>query len=191
MPGTTAAGRARGTRHRQTRPAPTLTPNQQAFALEYLNNGENATAAYLTVHPNAQAGTAATEGWKHLRKPQIAQFIEKERRERFKRLQMDGDEVLARVAMDARADVTECFDDNWNLLPRAQWPASMRNSVEAIEKKPDGSIRVKLTSKGAARRTLLEQTGKLKSPLEGGISALAKALRGDLGLDEDGNEAGA
>jgi hypothetical protein len=57
-------------------------------------------------------------------------------------------------------------------------------SVEAIELKPDGAMKVKLASKSAARRTILEQIGKLKSPLEGGISVLAKARRGDLGLDD-------
>jgi hypothetical protein len=40
-----------------------------------------------------------------------------------------------------------------------------------------------------ARRTMLEQTGKLKAPLEGGISALARALRADLGLDENAADA--
>jgi len=107
-----------------------------------------------------------------------------ERRERFRRLQMDGDEALARVALDARADITELFDDNGKMLPPKQWPAHLRNSIEAFELKPDGGEKVKLDSKTAARRTILDQTGKLKSPLEGGISALARALRGDLGLDD-------
>jgi phage terminase small subunit len=181
MPGRKTAG-ARGTPHRQTRP--TLSANDQAFALAYLSNGENGTAAYLAVHPKAKETTARTEGSRTLAKPNVQAFIDQERTARWKRLQMDGDEVLARVALDARADITDCFNDDWQVLPRAQWPLSMRNSVESIERKADGSVRVKLTSKGAARRTLLEQTGKLKSPLEGGISALAKALRGDLGMEE-------
>lgn len=97
---------------------------------------------------------------------------------------MDGDEALARVSLDARADITELFDDAGKMLPPKQWPAHLRNSIEAFELKPDGSTKVKLASKSAARRTILEQTGKLKSPIEGGMSALAQALRGDLGLDD-------
>jgi len=51
--------------------------------------------------------------------------------------------------------------------------------------RPGGGFRVKLASKGAARRTILEQTGQLKGPLEGGVDALVRAIRGDLGEDED------
>lgn len=183
MPGRSSAGRARGTRDWQTRPA-RLKPNDERIALECLINGENATAAYRTVHPKCTQRTAEVGGSKTLRKPEVSHFIERARRERFRRLQMDGDEALARVALDARADITELFDDNGKMLPPKQWPAHLRNSIEAIELRADGSTKVKLASKSEARRTILEQTGKLKSPLEGSISALAKALRGDLGLDD-------
>lgn len=97
---------------------------------------------------------------------------------------MDGDEALARVALDARADPRKLFGQDGKILPPAQWTDEIANSVEAFELKADGAVKVKLASKTMARRTILEQTGKLKSPLEGGISALARALRGDLGLDD-------
>lgn len=100
--------------------------------------------AYRSVHPKAKPNTAATEGWRILRKPEIAAFIEKKRRERFRRLQMDGDEALARLSLDARVDITELFDDAGKMLPPKQWPAHLRNSIEAFELKPDGSTKVKL-----------------------------------------------
>lgn len=91
--------------------------------------------------------------------------------------------------MDARADITDLFDEEGKMLQPKKWPAALRNSVEAFELKPDGGMKVRLANKTAARRTILEHTGKLKAPLEGGISALARALRADLGLDEDGADA--
>jgi hypothetical protein len=90
---------------------------------------------------------------------------------------MDGDEAFARVSLDARADITELFDEQGKIPPPKQWPAHLRNSDESFERKKDGSFKVNLASKTMARRTILEQTGKLKSPLESGMSA--------LGLDED------
>lgn len=174
----------RGTQH-GTAGGSGLKATEELFALEYLANGNNATAAYRSVHPKCSRRTAEVEGSRTLRKPEVAAFVDRQRRERFRRLQMDGDEALARIAMDARADITDLFDEKGKVLPPNQWPASLRNSVEAFELRPNGSMKIRLASKTAARRTILEHTGKLKSPLEGSMSALARAIRGDLGLDED------
>jgi hypothetical protein len=183
VPGRKSAESARRTRHRPIPPV-VLKKNDELVALEYLANGHNATAAYRSVHPNCSQRTAEVEGSRTLRKPEVAAFIDRQQRERFRRLQMDGDEALARIAMDARADITELFDEHGRILPPKLWPAHLSNSVEAFELKRDGSMKVRLASKTMARRTILEHTGKLKSPIEGGISALARALRGDLGLDD-------
>ncbi len=164
-----------------------LSPTEEAFVLEYLANGLNALRAYQAVHPRATKNTAAVEGHRTLKKPNVQKFMERERRARFRRLQMDGDEVLARVGMDAAADLAELFDADDEMLPPSKWPLSMRNSIEQITISPDGTTRVKLASKTAARRTLLEQSGKLRSPLEAGLSALERALRKDLG-DESEDE---
>lgn len=162
-----------------------LTHREQLFVLEYLANGYNATAAYRSVHPKCSQRTAEVEGSRTLRKPAVSAFIDQKRRERFRRLQMDGDEALARIALDARADLRKLFGQDGKILPPSQWTDEIANSVEVFELKPDGGIKVKLASKSAARRTILEQTGKLKSPVEGGISALARALRADLGMDDE------
>ena len=44
-------------------------------------------------------------------KTQIEEFLERERAARFRRLQMKGDEDLARVSMDARAKIADLFKD--------------------------------------------------------------------------------
>jgi hypothetical protein len=124
------------------------------------------------------------EGSRTLAKPCIRAFVDQQLRTRWKALHMDGDEALMRVALDARADPRRLFGPDGKMLRPSEWPDDITNSVEALELKVDGGIKVKFASKTMARRTILELTGKLKSPLEGGMSALARALRGDLGLDE-------
>ena len=86
-----------------------------------------------------------------------------------------------RVAVDARADPRRLFGPDGKMLRPSEWPDDIANSVEALELKADGGIKVKLASKTAARRTILEHTGKLKAPLEAGLSRLERALRADLG----------
>lgn len=96
---------------------------------------------------------------------------------------MDGDEALARVALDARADMRDLYDDNGQLLKPHQWPDSIANSVKAYKPGPNGDT-VVLNDSLAARRVILEQTGKLKNPLAG-MASLAKLLAGDLTEDDE------
>jgi hypothetical protein len=161
-----------------------LKATDELFALEYLANGYNATAAYRPVYPKCSQRTAEVNGSRLLRKAEVAAFIEWERRARVKRLHMDADEALMRVSLDARADLRKLFDATGHLIEPQYWLDDIANSVESFERKKDGSFKVKLASKTMARRTILEQTGTLRSPVEGGMSALGRALRGDLGLDD-------
>ena len=93
---------------------------------------------------------------------------------------MAGAEALGRIAQDAKADIRELFDEHGRPLPPHLWPDSIVNSIEACEVRADGSVRVKLVSKLAARRIILEATGTLKDSAREGVSALARAIRGDL-----------
>lgn len=102
----------------------------------------------------------------------------------FSKLEMSGAEAWGRTAQDARSDIRELFAPDGTLLPPSEWPASIANSVEAFELKPDGGYRIRLVSKLAARRLILEAAGQLRDPLRSQMSALAKAIRQDLGLAE-------
>jgi phage terminase small subunit len=158
--------------------------------LNYLVNGFNATAAYAAAYPKATRRTARQEGYRFLTFPDVRRFIWSRLEQAWKDRQMSGDEALGRVAMDARADMRMLFDAKGEALLPHEWPDDITNSVESFERSPNGHVKFKLASKSAARRTILEQTGKLKSPLEGGMAALARAIRGDRGLQEDEDDAG-
>jgi len=82
-----------------------LTQVQELFALEYLANGYNATAAYKTTHPRCAQRTAEVNGSRLLRKAEVRAFIEHEQNERKRRLRMDADEALEGITRHARGDI--------------------------------------------------------------------------------------
>lgn len=102
------------------------------------------------------------------------------REARWARLRMEGDEALALVALHARADIAELFGEDGELLKPHLWPDALRLCIDAVDLEKG---KVKLVSKGAAVRTLLEQTGKLAS-VGDGVGAIAKLLAGKYEGDE-------
>jgi hypothetical protein len=162
-----------------------LSARERIFATAYLSNGFNGAQAYRTIRPEATSDTCRTEGSAWLAKSHVRAYVTAQVQKAFEAAGMSGAEALGRLAQDAKSDVRELFDDEGNPLPPQLWPPSIVNSIEGFDLHKDG-MRVRLVSKLAARRTILELTGKLKSPLADDISVLARALRGDLGLPEPG-----
>jgi Terminase small subunit len=132
-------------------------------------------AAYPTCKSRAAAAAAAS---RLLRIVKVKEAIDALAAARWKRLAMTGDEAAALVANDARADVRQLFDENSKLLPVRDWPDSIARSVKAIRPGPFGTTIV-LNDSLAARRIVLEQTGKLKTAVGGG-GDLARLLAGDF-----------
>lgn len=169
-PRATIAGRSE--RPRDTRPARRetppvgndLSPAQEQFCLTYLANGFNGAAAYKAAYPGIEDAAARACASRLLTNANVKAYLEPRITEHWKALQMDGEEALARVALDARADLRGLFDEHGEPLPPHQWPDDLANSIEAVDLKEDGTYKVKLTSKGHARRTILEVTGKVKNP---------------------------
>ena len=147
--------------------------SQYEFCLHYLANGFNASAAYRSTHPGVTNGTSRVEGHRTLANPNVQAFLAQQIKDRWKARQMDGDEALGRVAMDARADIRLLFDENGVLLKPQDWPDEIANSVESVDLK---NGKVKLASKLAALRIILEQTGTLNTP-SNDIDVLAAAIR--------------
>lgn len=82
-----------------------LSAKHQQFIEAYLQ-GASATDAYLVVYPAANRTTAATNGWRLLKTPRIAEAIQA----RLDKAAMPADEVLARITDHARADVDDFLD---------------------------------------------------------------------------------
>jgi hypothetical protein len=92
---------------------------------------------------------------------------------------MTKDEVLALVAGDARADIRLLVDEKGKRLPLEQLPDALANSLEGVEFDEFGHVhKVKLASKVASRRTILEVTGAVSG--ESGVDQLAALLRETL-----------
>jgi hypothetical protein len=164
--------------------APRLRPQLEAFVRFYDRNGGNGVEAYLRSHVDCHSRKAAATGaWTLLRNPEIQRRLETLAAGRWRRVQMDGDEALARVALDARADIRQLFDEHNQLLPIQEWPDSVAQSVKALRQGKDGPI-VTMNDSLAARRMILEQQGKLKNT-GAAIGELARLLTGDL-HDPDG-----
>ena len=159
---------------------------RRTFVAEYLSNGFNATEAYLAAHPNVARNTAATEGWRNMRNPEIAAAIRPRLEARWKALHLTGDEVLARVGFDATVDLRLLYDEQGNLKKPQDWPEEMAGSVKSIQDGPYG-LKVTFVDPLQARRIILEQTGKLRTPGDS-IDALAKALQADLDKHGGGDD---
>lgn len=142
----------------------TISDSDQLFALEYLKNGHNATAAYKTAHPRAKQRTAEVEGSKLLRKPEVIDFVEAELKERKRRLQMDGDESLESITRIARGDIRRLFKNN-RLLPLDEWPDDAADCVKAIKPTPFGTSIV-FHDKLKARELMAVATGKLRTKVD-------------------------
>jgi phage terminase small subunit len=150
-----------------------IEPHYQ-FCLLYLSNGYNASGAYKAVYPAAQDNTARTGGYDLLTKPDVKAFLALHLKDRWKRFEMDADEASARVALDARADLRLLLDEHGKVRPPAEWPDEIANSVKSLKTTKDG-VEVRLNDSLAARRLILELTGKLKGANDG-LRDLAEIL---------------
>lgn len=139
--------------------APTLSDADRAFALEYLANGFNASAAYRKAHPHVTTESSWVLASRVLGKVAVRAFVD----EALAPYHMTADEAIARLAMDARADVRRLFDRNGKMLAIHDWPDEIVNSIRSVEEGPYG-LRVRLNDSLSARRTILELHGKLKNP---------------------------
>jgi hypothetical protein len=115
-------------------PATDLTPKQHRFVAEYLANGLNATRAYLASHPHCRSqAAAAVGGHRTLRSAKVQRAIAAAQADRFQRLKMDGDEAMALLAVIARANLADAYDERGKLLPFPQWPLTLQLAVKSVK----------------------------------------------------------
>ena len=140
----------------------TLKITEELFALEYLRNGHNATAAYKAAHPKCKNdNTAAVQAHRLLRKPKIAAFIQQEQKARKKRLRMEADEALEGITRHARADIGDAFGKDGRLMAIKDMPADVRDAIKSIKQTPSGPVIV-MYDKLKARELMAIAGGELK-----------------------------
>lgn len=103
------------------------------FCQWYLLLGENATQAYLKIRPRLQANSAATEGWRLLRNPDVKQRIRELRVELHDQLFVRREEVLQEIQSMAMFDPGSMFDEAGNLLPLSEMDPPTRKMVNEIK----------------------------------------------------------
>jgi phage terminase small subunit len=141
-----------------------MASKRRQFVAEYLANGGNATRAYLSAYPNCTSyQAAAVDGFRLLRNPKIRTLIEAANAERWKRLEMQGDEAMALLSQSARADIGDALDpETGEILPVYLWPERLRLSVKGL--KADGSVT--LTDPLRARELMAQAAGRIKNTVD-------------------------
>lgn len=105
-----------------------LTPLQDRFVDEYLVD-LNATQAAERAGSKAKNLTVA--GAEFLANPNVAAEIDRRKRARSEKTQIDAAWVLKRLADEAEADIADLYDADGALLPVKQWPKIWRQGLVA------------------------------------------------------------
>lgn len=107
-----------------------LNPKQQRFCREYIID-LNATQA--AIRAGYSKKTAASIGEEHLRKPEIAHYVNKLKAEREQRLEVSADDVLRQILYLAKADPRQVLHEDGTFRPISEWPDEVAACVAAIE----------------------------------------------------------
>lgn len=168
-----------------------LNQRHELFCLEFVARGlKDQQGAYIAAgfSPQGAKSSASHLRWDPLIAARIAELLA----DRFKRLHMDADEILARAAMIARADMRALYDDKGNLLSPNELDMESAAGVASVkvfeEFSGTGKNRVKVGETREVRlrdpmpaiRLLAEHKKLVKAP-DTGVNALANALAQRLG----------
>lgn len=114
-----------------------LTPKQQAFVDEYLID-LNATQA--AIRAGYSARTANEQAARLLAKASVSAAVSAAKAARSEKTGIDATWVLARLAMEAQADLADLYDDGGNLKPVKDWPLVWRQGlIQGVETVREGS----------------------------------------------------
>jgi hypothetical protein len=154
-----------------------LTPKQVAFAVIYAGCGNATEAAKLSGY---SPKTAASQGSMLLKTEGVAALVEQERSERWKRLQMDGDEVLARAALIARSNIKTLMGENGEFKNPGSLAEMDAFAVAGIEAQlhfeddgapPEKILKVKMRDPMPALRLLAQHHKLIGAEVEVNVTA--------------------
>lgn len=144
--------------------------------IEALVAAPNVTRAYMLAYPKCKADSAAPSGFRLLRNVQVREAVEAGRRKRLEALAMDGDEAMQRIALIARTDIRELFDEDGRILPPTAWPAELALAVKGIKDREHGR-EVTFDSRLSALEMIASAHGKLKRTVEVDSDVLSLLLK--------------
>ena len=111
-----------------------LTEREERFCREYVCDAAlNATRAYRKAFPHTSYGTARNEGSKCLAKHYISRRIQELMQDRFRRLGISIERVIAEIAKLAFYDPRDFFDDDNRLKPLSELEPDQAAVIAGIE----------------------------------------------------------
>lgn len=109
-----------------------INEKQRIFALEYSKHYEPKKAA---ISAGYSEHSAAISGAKNKRHPIISRYLELLNQDRFKRLEIDGDDILREYAKIGFFNIKECFDAEGNILPVDKMPDRVTAGISKIKER--------------------------------------------------------
>ncbi len=107
-----------------------LTPKQEAFCREYLKDLNQTKAAERA---GFSKRTAKAQAAQLMDKPAVREVIQDLMDKRAKRVEVDGDQVLAELKLIGHSDIRELFDEFGCVKPILAWPEHIARTVSSIE----------------------------------------------------------
>lgn len=165
-----------------------MTNKQKTFIEEYLID-LNATQA--AIRAGYSKNSAETIGFENLKKPKIANEIEKRMKERERRTEITQDRVLTELAKIGFADVTDFLSiehDEVKIKSTTEIPTHKLGAIAAVKEGTKG-IEIKLNDKGKALELIGRHLGMWTDRIDVNVKTseklddIMKQLGGE-GLDE-------
>lgn len=164
-----------------------LTRRRERFIAEYLIDLNSTQAA---IRAGFSAKSAAQTGYKMLREPEIKAAVDAAQTEKLKKINIDTDWVLTRLARTADADIRKIFGGRQLKKPEDMDDdtAYAISSIEVeTERGPDGELKlvtkIKVWDKGRALMDIGRHLSMFKDKLDVEHSdAVNVVLRGDEAL---------
>lgn len=152
-----------------------LTGKQRVFVDSYLSNGFNATDAARTAGYEGTDNTLSSVGYENLRKPEISVIVN----ERLNEAAMSANEVLSRLSMIARGEVTDFMDDDGKFDLKTARKLQKQGLLKKVKSKRTSKRVDSLTEGEEDSRETLE-TALIYEEIEFEMYSAHEALR-DLG----------
>lgn len=148
---------------------------QEQFCREYLIH---LVASKAAIAAGYSPKTAEQQGSRLLSDAKVAARIEELKAARLKRVDMDADATLKRIADAVNADCADLYDDDLRMLHPRQMPKEVRALISSVKHYPNGSVEVKFIDKAKALEMLARHHNLFDAENKGKADAISEAMKG-------------